>query len=486
MADGERVPSPIAPAIYHPIEYGLVDAKDGNRMFDWLVHRLTSAYGVVRVDDWYPISWSHNVYSPLETANAAIAAYKLRRAEAGYKMLCAIAKGALHGAVVPGSISCVASSTGYTSNGTDFGDGNSLYLRCIVEGLFGIEMNVPQGYVSLLPNFPRNWTHAQMSIPDVTVYRYKENVSGHNGGSSFQLQFPRALRVVASVPVSGNAKAVIANGTPVRFTVKDYRGRNFVSFTTPKSRDFRIDIRYATRSEWNDSASEKDMHALTSEVELIPASICMNSAGPLGRLKYEEVPLRSCETLPFADVYELYPGEQTWGTSDRKKCEWSPRFGDGDTVLLTSQVGVPFAFDKKNVVAVEKLHENAVWKGPKTNVNVPDHLTIPVDKPAQEVFLLLSGFSSPMTCHLPQIRIDLNYANGATRRYELTTPYEIDFISQHTSIHPAESIDSSGSLHADVIHLKGDKAALKSITIKALQRQSGIVLYGLTVAQARI
>jgi hypothetical protein len=502
MTDGQKLPSPIAPAIYHPIEYRMVDTKDGNRMFDWMVKRLTSVYGVVRVDDWYPISWSHNVYSPLETANAGIAAYKLRRGEIGYKMLKSVVNGALHEAVVPGSISCHASSTGFTTNGTDFGDGNSLFMRCAVEGLFGIDMNVPKGYVGLSPNFPEGWTHAEMSLPDVPIYRYKNSASGGNGLLSFELRLARNLSVRGSIPVPGNAKSVYVNSSPVKFVVRRYREMNLVLFETPASDNFQIKIMYAAPGK-NVDTLDKDLQALTSEVQLIPASISMKSAGPLSRLSYEMVPLVSYETLPFNDVYKLYPGEQTWFMSDLDEtwgCVWNSRFGNADHVSITSQSGVPFTFDRQNVVAIEMLHENAVWKTVAGKIKVPQTLTIEVNKPAEEVFMLLSGFSTPMTCYLPQIRIDLNYANGSTCKYELTSPYELDYVSQHTSVHPAESMglfgkksgppgsvtvepkDIKDRLHADVLHLKGREGLLKSITIACLQRQSGVALYGLTVA----
>jgi hypothetical protein len=502
MADGQKLPSPIAPAIYHPIEYGLVDAQDGNRMFDWMVKRLTSVYGVVRVDDWYPISWSHNVYSPLETANAGNAAYKLRRGEIGYKMLKGVVHGALHDAVVPGSISCHASSTGFTTNGTDFGDGNSLFMRCAVEGLFGIEMNVPEGYVGLSPNFPEGWTQAEMHLPDVPVYRYKNSVSGKNGVSSFELCLSRNLSVRGSVPVSGDAQSVNVNGSPVKFTVSRYRDRNFVSFETPAGDNFQIKIKYAATGRKIDSL-DKDLQALAYEVQLIPASISMKSAGSLDKLSYEKIPLGNYQTVPFNDVYKLYPGEQTWtmtGLDETWGCVWNTCFGGGDSVSMTSRSGVPFAFDKKNVAALKWSHQNVSWKSRTGEVNLPQTLTIEVNKPAEEVFLLLSGFSTPMTCYLPQIRIELNYADGGAFTYELATPYELDFISQHTSVHPAESMGLFGKksglpgtvtvepkdiidrLHADVLHLKGAAGILKSITLTCLQRQSGVVLYGLTVA----
>ena len=103
-----------------------------------------------------------------------------------------------------------------------------------------------------------------------------------------------------------------------------------------------------------------------------------------------------------------------------------------------------------------------------------------------------------MTCYLPQVEGQLKYAGGETRTYTLSSPYELDFIAQHTSVHPAEVIGAfgkktdlrnvsssaeagNGMLHADVVRLKGADGVIESLRIVPLKRQAGVILFGLTL-----
>jgi hypothetical protein len=240
----------------------------------------------------------------------------------------------------------------------------------------------------------------------------------------------------------------------------------------------------------------------------------MASAGPPTRLDYRSVQLRKYGNLDFNDAYRLYPSEQTWFMEqlDEKTwgCMWDPRLGRGKSARLVSSAGVPFASDKGRVVAVQRHHEGSVWAARTTATETPRTLSMDVGRVAPHVFLLVSGFCSPMTCFLPQLQIDLDYADGRSRRYSLASPYELDFTAQHTSVHPAVRIgffgrkggilkrveaardDMPGSerrvvqhLHADVVHLLGSSGILARITLTPLERQSGAIVHGITLGTPR-
>lgn len=506
--NGDRVPSAIAPAIYHPIEYGLVEGEVADRMFDWMLRRLTSPQGIVRVDDWFPINWSHNVHSPLETGNSVIAGFKLRRTEAAYRMLSAVAKSTMHGAVAPGSISCLSSSTGFTKNGTDFGDGVSLFMRGVVEGLFGIGMNLPEETISVAPNFPREWSHARISIPDVKLLEYRRR----EGNVELRVLLPRALRVVASIPVPGAVKAVRVNGSPASFEVVESRGVPFVRVDAERSAETIVSIDF-------EPAAMPPSPDLTAMGKLETSTVCSEEylqAGATEGLSFQPIEAAGPANLPFAQIHHLYPGELVWHIPDADKvykCVPDDRFAGQVTVRLVSDSGVPFTINTERVLAVKVRHESRTWKKKSVTFDpeLPEAVSIPVNRPAKEVFLLISGICSPMTCYLPQIAVDLVSGDGTVRAYELRSPYEMDFISQHTSVHTPVSVGWFGEekemlalpgqdastpnpagdlskvaqqLHADVIRLKGPGGMLKEIRVRCLRRHAGAIVWGVTLAIA--
>ena len=491
-ADGEKLPAAIAPAIYHPIEYSLVEGRRAQRMMDWLLARLTSADGVVRVDDWFPINWSHNVYSPLETGNAAVAAFRVRRGEAGFKMLKSIVKGTMHGAVVPGSVSCHASSQGYTRNGTDFGDGVSLFLRATIEGLFGVEMDVPKGLVTIAPNFPGDWDRAELGIPDVPLLKYCREGPPNRKKVTYEVKLARPSEVLFSLPLDRKVVSVRINGKPVAYKIESTESGHLLQVRSKRGTACSLELKTTSKL----PATQSQIAAPKSQPA--PAS---QQAGLRDRagFQFETIDLGSLPKVPFADIYKLYPGELTWNLAydkEPRRCQVLARYSGGPVSLVAGS-DVPFAMDARQVVAIRKGAADGVWgQGLGAALKVPDVLTVPVGKVADEVVLLASGLCSPMTCHLPQLCIELRYEDGEVVSHVLRSPREFDFIEQHTSVHPAVSVgwfgrnvdldQPSGSgtlLHADVIRLDGRRGTLKEIGIRALRRHSGLVLYGVTIGR---
>jgi hypothetical protein len=239
--------------------------------------------------------------------------------------------------------------------------------------------------------------------------------------------------------------------------------------------------------------------------------------------RFESVNLKGLANIPFTKIGSLYPEELLWGLwyyGKGWRCE-SDLTGCKEGTLTTDE-GIPFQIDENYVTAVRKkrIQSKKAWESHvllndrDLVADMPEMLSIAVDKPAEGVYLLMSGLCSPMTCHLPQVEIKLIYMDGTEIEYKLTSPYEFDFISQHTSPYPAVHIGWFGSdegltrikndvegprciintgdllnpslalqqLHADVICLKGTKGILKEITLKPLKSQSGVILYGITLA----
>ena len=500
--DGRRKPTTIAPTIYHAIEFDMVTGRNAERMFDWMTAHLMSPAGLVRVNDWFPINWSHNVYSPNETGNAAVAAFHLRRGEAGMAMLRGIAKGTLERTLVPGAIMCMASSDGAQKNGADFGDGVSLFLRATIEGLFGVRMNRPEGVLRLEPNFPGDWDRAEITVPDLGRLAFRKERAGDVIRHVYSLTMKTPLRISASLPAEGPVRNVRVNGQPVESVPSVAGAGGFVELDIPPSTD--CEIGFETGGIGNRPAGKTLAQPTPGS---LPADI--SQPEPSGSQEYEPIRLGGAAPVPFERAYKLFPGEQVWNLDQNQKWRFifDRRFAADSTEVRVTSQQIPFLFDKQNILAFKKQHQNALWGGVNPDFAVPQTLRVSVGKPAREVCLLASGLCSVMTFPLPQVEVALEYEGGQTIRRQLTAPDEFDFITQHTSVHSSVAVGWFGTeaelrdmekkraqagdplfninhrLHADMIRLKGVAGVLKQISLAPLQRHSGMVLYGVTLVK---
>ena len=485
---GEAVPSTTAPDVYHPIEYGLVSGEKARRMLAHMLKRLTSEDGLVRVDDWLPINWSHNVYSPMETANAAVAAYLLDEKDSAYRMLKGTIKGAIYKALVPGAICCHASSTGVTKNGTDFGDGVSLFLRCVTEGLFGIHMDVPHEALTIRPNFPDDWEKAELSLPDIPQLSYARNADG----ICLRIELARAQHVTLELTQGARVTGVNANGQDAVCKLADGR----MTVQLPKASSLCVQISISAQTPNTQCAPRGAAPAeMPDTAEAVPFDLKTAFAGA------KPIDLNAYRNMRFEDIWKVYPQVLNWNLSN---------FGTGwrceaDMDEVNAALGAPLALSPDTVAAVRKCYHTKVklWNGECLDADLPERLSIRVDQRASTVYLIASGLCSPMSCYLPQVEILLVYDDETLKR-QLVSPYEFDFVSQHTSHLPAVHIGWFGTsedlaaqkagdmpidydplncngvhqLHADIIRLDGKPGMLREIVVTALKNESGMILHG--------
>lgn len=495
-ADGLPVPSPIAPACYHPVEYEFLSAEDGRRALAWLARRLTSKAGVVRVDDWHPIQWSHNVYSPLETANAAVAAFKVRERTLGNRLLSAVVVGAVHRAIVPGSISCMAGSGGETRNGTDFGDGVSLFLRATVEGLFGIDLDAAHGHITVAPNFPDQWTHARLSLVDVPTFRFEARLDGSVRSERYELVTTREVEVRFSFHCTGECLGIEVNGRPVAVERSRIGGDSFASAAGPRGTAWTVLARFdvsGNRSTQESAHTQTGECGTASEAEQPDRASPESDVAAVPAGAWQAVDLAGLWNLDFRDVHALLPGDLTWNERNADRLVSVPDHSVFRADLAAAAPGLPGIGDgvPDGLVAVIRAHENRIWRRPLTvPAGLSDSAFIPVGAPARGLLLLLAQFCTPMTYLLPQLRIRL-VGDGVEHSVELSSPDGYDVITQHTSRYapvclghlaapeetgPASAAPLTRLLHADLVYLEAEPARLEGIELTALRRESGAAL----------
>lgn len=168
-------------------------------------------YHVLSETDWMPYSWSINNVVMDENMHTALALWQGGHAEDAYTL----AKGALlasmYMGISPGNVGTMDYLDVYRRESQrDFGDSAGTMSRTIVEGLFGIHPDALTGTLAISPGFPKDWTHARISHPDVgldfkrtgQVDDWKIIQSGHHF-RTLTLRIPAAFTHVARVEVNG-------------------------------------------------------------------------------------------------------------------------------------------------------------------------------------------------------------------------------------------------------------------------------------------
>ena len=212
---------------YHTVDEEAVTPREAWQMGDDLLTHLRpipvegpgvpkdAPYHVLSETDWMPYSWSINNVVMDENMHTALALWQGGHAEDAY----VLAKGALlasmYMGISPGNVGTMDYLDVYRRESQrDFGDSAGTMSRAIVEGLFGVHPDALAGTLTISPGFPKDWTHARMSHPDVGVdFARKGRVdtweitqTGHRF-HTLTLRIPAAFTHIANVQVNGeNAK----------------------------------------------------------------------------------------------------------------------------------------------------------------------------------------------------------------------------------------------------------------------------------------
>ncbi|MFH1969719.1 MAG: hypothetical protein ABIJ53_05310, partial [Verrucomicrobiota bacterium] len=167
-------PSPELSTIYLSIDCSVVDMFQAYQMLHFTETALRNEKTanrkgrLVYSSNWYPKKYSTCGLFPAENMHLALAYFKIGLKNKGLEILDAIADSYFTGKN-PGVASHVLTAHGVADGGDlDFSDVSSMYLRLIVEGLFGIRFHLLDDIIEIAPNFPSDWTHANIKLKDIS------------------------------------------------------------------------------------------------------------------------------------------------------------------------------------------------------------------------------------------------------------------------------------------------------------------------------
>jgi len=212
-------PSPELSTIYLAIDCGVVDDFQAYQMLRFtetqLRNETTSCRNgrLVYSSNWYPKKYSTCGLFPAENIHLALAYFQTGHKEKGLQILNAITEGYFAGKY-PGLVSHVLTATGVGDVGDlDFSDVSSMYLRLIVEGLFGIRFHLLDKRVDITPHFPDDWMHADIQLKDMSMHYARQ---GMQEDIAVYCDTPCTKRI--QLPLrSGRIESVLLNGSPIEY-----------------------------------------------------------------------------------------------------------------------------------------------------------------------------------------------------------------------------------------------------------------------------
>ena len=239
--------APEQASIYHPIDFRFCDEPQSYQMLRYSEYAIKNEVGTVPrggrlvwSSNWLPLLYSSHGLYPQETINLLLCYYRLGLTDKADSLLKGVEASFFMGPC-PGGIAHNQRPDGTHHGSTDFTDTTSMFIRTVVEGLFGVQMNVPEDRVTVQPCFPRDWDHASIRAADI-AYEY----SWDGTAERLHIRTPKRLAYqVRLMARTARVDSVRLNGAEARFQWEPGIGRAWVVVLAPQSNEAQIEVKYA-------------------------------------------------------------------------------------------------------------------------------------------------------------------------------------------------------------------------------------------------
>lgn len=183
----------------------------------WRHHRLDLLLTRQRnySSEWLPNHYSTRGIYTVEIINTLLALYRIGQSEAAEPFRRAL-DGSFLAGPGPGSTGYVINPDGTYKPHTDFSDTSSIYVRNVVEGLFGVQLQGGENRIVLQPSFPPEWDHASICCPPVA---YQYTCDGNT--ETMAVQTPRKLSPTIRLRArQAEIATVTVNGKPAKYAME--------------------------------------------------------------------------------------------------------------------------------------------------------------------------------------------------------------------------------------------------------------------------
>lgn len=241
--------SPDLSSIYTPVDLGFCDPFESYRMLRFALRRFETIRGLPRggavfySSEWLPDHYSTRGIYTAEIINTLLALYRIGQADAAEPFRRAI-DGSIFSGPAPGSTGYIINHDGTFRQHTDFTDTTSMYVRNLVEGLFGVRMRMPDQRVILQPSFPLEWEHASIRLA-AAGYRY----TWKDGIETMSIETPVELKPTVRLRARrADIEKVTINGQAAQYKVEPGIGLAWIVMEAPPAKETRVEISYGNEA----------------------------------------------------------------------------------------------------------------------------------------------------------------------------------------------------------------------------------------------
>ncbi|MEI6350213.1 MAG: DUF4450 domain-containing protein [Verrucomicrobiota bacterium] len=227
-------PDPWTPGLYLPMDCSglLSDEQMASiaHFTEYGLQREPRPSGGVRLypSNWVPAIWSNREKSPGDEYHMALGYCFAGMPEGAFEIINGNISESAFESAVPGQL-----GVPYGSCGTDFGDCVSAFTRTVVSGVFGYRPDRPNGLVTIAPQFPAAWDHADFKHPEFSLSFKRDASSEKARNHHLSVQLERESAMELQVPFQGNLKSVTLNGKKTKCEIRPGFGRSICIVRTP-------------------------------------------------------------------------------------------------------------------------------------------------------------------------------------------------------------------------------------------------------------
>ena len=241
--------SPDLSSIYTPVDVGFCTPFEAYRSLRFALRRFETVTGLPRdaaliySSEWLPNHYSTRDIFTGEILNTLLALHRIGQGDAAEPFRRAI-DGSYFTGPAPGSTGYVIARDGVHRPHTDFTDTTSMYVRNVVDGLFGLQVFAPDNRVVVQPSFPSDWKHASIRCPAAS---YEYTLDGATERLALKTPVARAATIRLRAR-SAEILKVTANGKPVEHTVEPGIGCAWVVVKLPAAMESQVAVEYGVES----------------------------------------------------------------------------------------------------------------------------------------------------------------------------------------------------------------------------------------------
>ncbi len=232
------------PTVYHPIDSFMVDHRKAYRTLRYTEKHLKSISTPGRggrltySSNWLPKQYSNCGLFPSENSHLALAYFQVGLKEEGKKLLDGITDCFFTGRN-PGMAPHIQSNRCTSDFGdSDFTDTSSMYLRMVMEGLFGIRINSVDGFVHIQPGLPEDWEHASLTLQDIGLHYHRRG-----NEETFNVHCDRTETKRFRIPMrAANVELVLLDGEAVSYEIEAGVNNSFLIVKTDKVGKFQLRV----------------------------------------------------------------------------------------------------------------------------------------------------------------------------------------------------------------------------------------------------